>query len=109
MNNSGHGAMRAFSQIMQCYRPPGIDLPGLAFVYPAKGLGCLGERFAQVEHLDRILGDALAANGSAPVDVVVDDATTDPFSPWASKPIFHERSRQRWFCNKTPTTSRQPT
>jgi benzoylformate decarboxylase len=32
MNNSGYGAMRAFSQLMQAHRPPGIDLPRLDFV-----------------------------------------------------------------------------
>jgi benzoylformate decarboxylase len=80
MNNAGYGAMRAFSRIMQAHRPPGIDLPGLDFVALAKGLGCPGKRVAQVEHLDRILGEALAANGPALVDIVVDDATTDLFS-----------------------------
>ena len=80
MNNAGYGAMRAFSQIMQAHRPPGIDLPGLDFVALAKGLGCPGKRVTDVEDLDRILDEALAAKGPALVDVVVDDATTDIFS-----------------------------
>jgi benzoylformate decarboxylase len=81
MNNSGYGAMRAFSQIMQAHRPPGIDLPGLDFVALARGLGCPRKRVTEVERLDPALGEALAANGPALVDVVVDDATTDLFSP----------------------------
>jgi benzoylformate decarboxylase len=81
MNNSGYGAMRAFSQIMQAHRPPGIDLPGLDFVALARGLGCPGKRVTEIEQLDQILGEALAANGPALVDVVVDDATTDLFGP----------------------------
>ncbi|WP_076866038.1 benzoylformate decarboxylase [Bradyrhizobium mercantei] len=80
MNNSGYGAMRAFSQIMQAHRPPGIDLPGIDFVALSKGLGCPGERVAQVEHLDSVLRDALAATGPALVDVIVDAATVDLFS-----------------------------
>jgi benzoylformate decarboxylase len=81
MNNSGYGAMRAFSQIMQAHRAPGIDLPGLDFISLATGFGCPGKRVVSVEHLDQILGEALAANGPALVDVVVDDATTDLFGP----------------------------
>ncbi|WP_234686010.1 benzoylformate decarboxylase [Bradyrhizobium monzae] len=81
MNNSGYGAMRAFSQIMQAHRPPGIDLPGLDFVALAKGFGCPGKRVTEVEHLETVLGEALAANGPALVDIAVDDATTDLFSP----------------------------
>src|SRR5437763_1902589 len=68
MNNSGYGAMRAFSQIMQAHRPPGIDLPGIDFVSLATGLGCPGKRVTSVEHLDEILGEALTANGPALVD-----------------------------------------
>ena len=49
MNNSGYGAMRAFSRIMQAHRPPGIDLPGLDFVALARGMGCPGKRVVAVE------------------------------------------------------------
>jgi benzoylformate decarboxylase len=80
MNNSGYGAMRAFSQLMQAHRPPGIDLPGLDFVALAKGHGCPGQRVTDVGQLDRILGEALAAAGPALVEVVVDPATADLFS-----------------------------
>lgn len=80
MNNAGYGAMRAFSQIMQAHRPPGIDLPGLDFVALANGLGCPGKHITQVDQLDATLGDALAANGPVLVDIAVDGATTDLFS-----------------------------
>jgi benzoylformate decarboxylase len=83
MNNSGYGAMRAFSQLLQAHRPPGIDLPGIDFVALAKGLGCQGQRVTDVVDLDRVLAEALASNGPALLDVAVDDMATDLFQPWA--------------------------
>jgi benzoylformate decarboxylase len=80
MNNSGYGAMRAFSQLMQAHRPPGIDLPGLDFVALARGMGCPGRRVTDAGDVDRILTEALASSGPALVDIAVDDATTDLFS-----------------------------
>lgn len=80
MNNSGYGAMRAFSQLMQAHRPPGIDLPGLDFVALARGMGCPGQRMTDVGDVDAILTEALASSGPALVDIAVDDATTDLFS-----------------------------
>jgi benzoylformate decarboxylase len=80
MNNSGYGAMRAFSQIMQAHRPPGIDLPGLDFVALAKGLGCPGKRVTDVADLDRTLGEALAAQGPVLVDIAVDETVGDLFA-----------------------------
>src|SRR4051812_22545960 len=79
MNNSGYGAMRAFSQIMQAHRPPGIDLPGLDFVALARGMGCPGQRVTDAGDVDAILTEALASSGPALVDIAVDDATTDLF------------------------------
>jgi benzoylformate decarboxylase len=79
MNNAGYGAMRAFSQIMQAHRPPGIDLPGPDFAAVARGLGCPGQRVTAVEQLDQLLGEALSANGPALVDIAVDDAAADLF------------------------------
>src|SRR4051794_5991136 len=80
MNNSGYGAMRAFSQLMQAHRPPGIDLPGLDFVALARGMGCPGQRVTDAGDVDAILTEALASSGPALVDIAVDDATTDLFS-----------------------------
>ncbi|GMO96888.1 benzoylformate decarboxylase [Bradyrhizobium sp. TM239] len=80
MNNSGYGAMRAFSQLMQAHRPPGIDLPGLDFVALAKGMGCVGQRITDAGDVDRILSEALTSRGPALVEIAVDDATTDLFS-----------------------------
>lgn len=72
--------MRAFSQIMQAHRPPGIDLPGLDFVALAKGLGCPGKRVTNVAELDRTLGEALAAQGPLLVDIAVGDTVGDLFA-----------------------------
>ncbi|MCP1912556.1 benzoylformate decarboxylase [Bradyrhizobium elkanii] len=80
MNNSGYGAMRAFSQLMQAHRPPGIDLPGLDFVALAKGMGCVGWRVADAVDVDRILREALASRGPALVEIAVDGAAADLFS-----------------------------
>jgi benzoylformate decarboxylase len=80
MNNSGYGAMRAFSQLLQAHRPPGIDLPGLDFVALARGMGCVGQRVTDAGDVDRVLAEALASNGPALVDIAVDDATADLFS-----------------------------
>ena len=80
MNNSGYGAMRAFSQVMQSHRPPGIDLPGLDFVALARGLGCPGTRVTDPADLDRTLAAALSRNGPALVDIAVDDAVADLFA-----------------------------
>lgn len=80
MNNSGYGAMRAFSRIMQAHRPPGIELPGLDFVALATGLGCPGRRVTEVEGLDRILGEALASDGPSLVDIAVDPTVSDLFA-----------------------------
>ena len=81
MNNSGYGAMRAFSQIMQAHRPPGIDLPGLGFVDLARGLGCAGTRVTDVAELDGVLAEALASSGPALVDLAVDETVRGLFGP----------------------------
>ncbi|WP_316195159.1 MULTISPECIES: benzoylformate decarboxylase [unclassified Bradyrhizobium] len=86
MNNSGYGAMRAFSQLMQTHRPPGIDLPGLDFVALASGFGCPGKRVTQVDQVDAILSEALAARGPTVVDIAVDGATIDLFSYGSANP-----------------------
>ena len=39
LNNSGYGAMRSFSQVMQVRNVPGLDLPGIDFVKIAEGHG----------------------------------------------------------------------
>ena len=36
INNSGYGAMRSFSQVMQVRNVPGLDLPGIDFVRSRK-------------------------------------------------------------------------
>ncbi|MGX4806514.1 benzoylformate decarboxylase [Bradyrhizobium guangdongense] len=84
MNNSGYGAMRAFSRLMQAQRPPGIDLPGIDFVALAKGLGCPGKRVTEVTDLDGILNEALASEGPTLVDVTVDPTISDLFASAAS-------------------------
>ncbi|WFU12872.1 benzoylformate decarboxylase (plasmid) [Rhizobium sp. CB3090] len=74
MNNSGYGAMRFFSRIMQCERPPGIDLPGIDFVALARGFGCEAERVIRPEELDRALIKAFSSEGPNLIDIAVDEA-----------------------------------
>ncbi len=76
MNNSGYGAMRFFSRIMQAERPPGIDLPGLDFVSLARGFGCPAQRVTEPGHLDQALTDAFANDGPFLVDIAVDETVS---------------------------------
>ena len=48
VNNSGYGAMRSFSQVMQVRNVPGLDLPGIDFVKIAEGHGCDAVRVTQI-------------------------------------------------------------
>ena len=74
INNSGYGAMRSFSQIMQVRDVPGLDLPGIDFVALAQGLGCAASRVDKAAELADALADALAADGPRLVEVMVDSA-----------------------------------
>src|SRR5947209_7599153 len=51
INNSGYGAMRSFSQVMQVRNVPGLDLPGIDFVQIAQGLGCDSKRVTKPQEL----------------------------------------------------------
>ncbi len=46
INNSGYGAMRSFSQVMQVRNVPGLELPGIDFVKIAESMGCDAVRVA---------------------------------------------------------------
>ncbi len=74
INNSGYGAMRSFSQVMQVRNVPGLDLPGIDFVKLAEGQGCRAVRVAQSEELAPALKQALAHEGASLVEVMVDSA-----------------------------------
>ena len=51
INNSGYGAMRSFSQVMQVRNVPGLDLPGIDFVQIAQGMGCDAVRVSRSSEL----------------------------------------------------------
>ncbi|MFB9950680.1 benzoylformate decarboxylase [Rhizobium puerariae] len=89
MNNSGYGAMRFFSRILQAERPPGIDLPGLDFVSLAQGFGCNAERVTRPEGLDEAFRKAFAGVGPSLVDIAVDDAVAMLFEEGESKREKH--------------------
>ncbi|MBV8927263.1 MAG: benzoylformate decarboxylase [Bradyrhizobium sp.] len=74
INNSGYGAMRSFSQVMQVRNVPGLDLPGIDFVKIAEGMGCDAVRVAKASELAGALQRALAHNGVSLVEVMVDAA-----------------------------------
>jgi benzoylformate decarboxylase len=74
INNSGYGAMRSFSQVMQVRNVPGLDLPGIDFVKIAEGMGCDAVRVARASELAPALRHALAHKGASLVEVVVDSA-----------------------------------
>ena len=74
INNSGYGAMRSFSQVMQVRNVPGLDLPGIDFVRIAEGMGCDAARVARASDLAPALDRALAYPGVSLVEVIVDSA-----------------------------------
>ena len=74
INNSGYGAMRSFSQVMQVRGVPGLDLPGLDFVKLAEGLGCDAVRVDKATELSGALARGLAHPGTSLVEVMVDYA-----------------------------------
>ena len=74
INNSGYGAMRSFSQVMQVRHVPGLDLPGIDFVKIAQGHGCDAVRVSKAAQLPPALSRSLAHDGVSLIEVVVDSA-----------------------------------
>jgi benzoylformate decarboxylase len=74
INNSGYGAMRSFSQVMQVRNVPGLDLPGIDFVQIAHGMGCDAVRVSQSSELAPALRRGMAHDGVSLIEVTVDSA-----------------------------------
>ena len=74
LNNSGYGAMRSFSQVMQVRNVPGLDLPGIDFVKIAEGHGCDAARVAKSSELAPALKRGLAYDGTSLIEVIVDSS-----------------------------------
>jgi benzoylformate decarboxylase len=74
INNSGYGAMRSFSQVMQVRGVPGLELPGIDFVRLAEGMGCHAVRVSKAAELGEALKRGMAHEGTSLVEVVVDSA-----------------------------------
>jgi benzoylformate decarboxylase len=74
INNSGYGAMRSFSQVMQVRNVPGLDLPGVDFVKIAQGMGCDAVRVDRSSELAGALKRGLAHDGVSLIEVMVDSA-----------------------------------
>jgi benzoylformate decarboxylase len=74
INNSGYGAMRSFSQVMQVRNVPGLELPGIDFVRLAEGMGCHAVRVSKAADLGEALKRGMAFAGTSLVEVVVDSA-----------------------------------
>ncbi|MGX1166382.1 benzoylformate decarboxylase [Bradyrhizobium sp. USDA 372] len=74
INNSGYGAMRSFSQVMQVRNVPGLELPGIDFVRLAEGMGCHAMRVTKAAELGEALKRGIAHEGTCLVEVVVDSA-----------------------------------
>lgn len=72
INNSGYGAMRSLSRVMQARNVPGLDLPGLDFVRIAEGHGCDAVRVVRAAELKPALSRGLAHDGVSLIEVVVD-------------------------------------
>ncbi|MGB9117881.1 benzoylformate decarboxylase [Bradyrhizobium sp.] len=74
LNNTGYGAMRSFSQVMQVRNVPGLDLPDIDFVKIAQGLGCDAVRVTKSSELAPALKRGLAHAGTSLIEVMVDSA-----------------------------------
>lgn len=74
INNSGYGAMRSFSQVMQVRNVPGLELPGIDFVRLAEGMGCHAVRVTKAAELGDALKRGMAHEGTSLVEAVVDSA-----------------------------------
>ncbi|HEY0912610.1 MAG TPA: benzoylformate decarboxylase, partial [Bradyrhizobium sp.] len=74
INNSGYGAMRSFSQVMQVRNVPGLDLPGIDFVSIAQGMGCDAVRVSTSSELAPALKRGLAHPGTSLIEVRVDSS-----------------------------------
>jgi benzoylformate decarboxylase len=74
INNSGYGAMRSFSQVMQVRNVPGLELPDIDFVKVAEGMGCDALRVTKAAELPAALKHGLSYGGTSLVEVVVDSA-----------------------------------
>jgi benzoylformate decarboxylase len=81
LNNSGYGAMRSFSQVMQVRNVPGLDLPNIDFVKIAQSMGCDAARVARSSELAPALKRALIHQRTSLVEVMVDSAV----------PLLYER------------------
>ncbi len=77
LNNSGYGALKAFSQMMKTKDAPGLDLPGLDFLALAKGLGCSAVRVHSAKNLAPAIREALSAKSPTLIEVLVDSKVTD--------------------------------
>jgi len=71
INNSGYGAMRSFSQVIQVRNVPGLDLPDIDFVKIAEGLGCDAARVTRSSELAPALKRGLAHKGVSLIEVMV--------------------------------------
>jgi benzoylformate decarboxylase len=74
INNSGYGAMRSFSRVMQVRNVPGLDLPGIDFVRIAEGMGCDAARVDKSSGLAAALKRGLSHDGVSLIEVMVDSA-----------------------------------
>lgn len=72
INNSGYGAMRSFSQVMQVRNVPGLELPGIDFVRLAEGMGCEAVRVTKAAELGEALKRGMTLAGTSLIEVVVD-------------------------------------
>ncbi|MGX4806773.1 benzoylformate decarboxylase [Bradyrhizobium guangdongense] len=74
INNSGYGAMRSFSQVMQVRNVPGLELPGIDFIRLAEGMGCHAVRVSKAAELGEALKRGMAFEGTSLIEVMVDSA-----------------------------------
>ena len=69
MKNGTYGALRWFAQVLQVEGVPALEVPGIDFVFLAKGYGVKGVRAATADDLKQALTAALGSQAPTLIEV----------------------------------------
>jgi benzoylformate decarboxylase len=72
LDNRSYAALKLLGRAIGVDKPPGVDLPGIAFAELAGGFGCPARTVTHADELEATLRWALDNNGPALVDVAVE-------------------------------------
>jgi benzoylformate decarboxylase len=69
LKNGAYGALRWFAKVLKVKGAPGLDVPGIDFVFLAKGYGVEGVRAATADDLKQALTAALGSRAPTLIEV----------------------------------------